>query len=63
MFFGTKNRKRSAPRAQGRHRNTQGRKINVEKLQDRKLMAADFGFGGVFAPGSQISFKRRKSAR
>ena len=57
MFFGTKSRKSSAPRAQGRHRNTQGRKINVEKLQDRKLMAADFGFGGVFAPGISDIFQ------
>ena len=60
-----KNRKRSNSRTPKQNRNTVGRKIACEKLQDRKLMAADFGgFGDFYGPrmpandniAAQISF-------
>ena len=51
MFRRNKNRKRSTSRTQ--NGNKKNRSVRVEKLQNRELMAADFGFGNlgnVFGP-------------
>ena len=51
MFGRIKNRRHSSTRMPSRNRNSVGRKVRVEKLDERKLMAADFGgFGDFYGP-------------
>ena len=51
MLLSKKNKKRSSSRSQIGKRNKAGRSARLEKLQDRRLMAADFGgFADFYGP-------------
>ncbi len=55
MSIFSKTLKTSSTRASRRQRNKNGRKIRVEKLGERKLMAADFGgLGDFYGPLSPV---------